>query len=171
MNPLKLKFYATAGIIAALVAGSFYTGGYFIGVRTERLENEQARNKELLDAVTYVRKFEQTLAKESNNASSEYEKQLAIIRANANAASAELGRLRVKARTCSVGVPTGNDAGKSKTTAEGSTYGLATGEINLDDVAAEIIRLGNDLDEANANIIALQVQADICEKATAPKRE
>lgn len=170
MNPLKLKLYATAAIVVALVAGSFYTGGYFVGVHTERLENEQARNKELLDAVTYVRNFEQTLTKESNNASSEYEKQIAVIRANADAASAELGRLRVKARTCN-NLPTGNNTGKPQTAAEASAYGLATGEINLDEVATEVIGLGNDLDEANAKILALQAQADICEKATAPKRK
>lgn len=162
MEAIRFKLWAGIAIGTLLLAGSTYVAGVFVGRYGERLEQAQKKNQEFVDSITWVRNKELELVKETNNASSKYEKEIASINADAIAAKSELGRLRIKAnRTC--GVPTNSSAGQSKETSGSTTIGDTAGEINLDETANDILQLGYDIDVAHAQIIGLQKIVSICE--------
>lgn len=159
---LKLKLIAGLIIAALLLGGSAYTAGVYVGTHAERLAQTQQKNQEFVDSITWVRNKELELVKETNNASSKYEKEIANLNADAIAAKSELGRLRVKAsRTC--GMPTNSSAGQSKETSGTIANRDTAGEINLDETANDIIQLGYDIDIANAQIVGLQKIVSLCE--------
>lgn len=153
-------------ILAILVVCllGFFSGCQY-GKSVERKSNEAEKLQTNNTALKTVRKQETKINESQNNVSANYEKEMAALRDRANSAEYQLDRLRVKARTCP-SVPTGDVRGKPNATAEATTVGFGTVEINLDDVAKQIKQLGVDLDEANAKIVGLQAGAKVCEEAT-----
>ncbi|WP_396957165.1 hypothetical protein [Nitrosomonas sp.] len=144
MNLTASCSVAIIALVTGLSAGAYYTARYKdYQLDVQRIAAmEQAVNKEIL-----VHKNIQTI-------SHDYDQRIAQLDAVVADTTDELGRLRIKRCTA---VP-------EVTTTPATTDAVATRqsdgdreiEINLDRAAAEIIRLGGDLDKANNQIKGLQ---------------
>ncbi len=148
-DPVAIVFALIVGVFAAI-------GGMFYGKRIEAKEQEAAYAKELSDAYEKARKIETELGSKIVKVSDDYEKQIDLLEVNVANVNDELGRLRVPRPSArclpTVTAPSGQPDAAAKSAAEW----LGPSEINLDGVAAEIIKLGADLDEAYIKIAKLQ---------------
>lgn len=133
-----------AALLIGGVVGSMLTADY-----------KQAQlDKQVMKAAVQAKTLQANMQSAADKAAKNYEGKLNELNSDFVAATAELGRLRVK--RC--------PAVSRNTTAANTTDGAAIDttdragsvEIDLDGVAAEIIRLGADLDKANAKIAGLQ---------------
>lgn len=146
-DPLAWVFALLVGTAAAL-------GGYFYGQHTQAAADAAKANAALVSALNRARTAEAKLSTEINGVSNDYETKITALKSRVDSANVELGRLRVKPR-CSL--PTiAPAASEPNAAAESGTNGIATGEINLDGTARQIIELGGDFDAANIRIVELQ---------------
>lgn len=127
-----------------------------------KLKYEEETNKQIEAARQEERDNQRTIQAErdkANEANKTLEKRVADF-------ERDNGRLRVKRAAVCLGsgsVPgTATSSGGSATPATGSANGAGTGEINLDDVAREVGRLGSDLDAANIRIVELLGIVNVC---------
>lgn len=153
MIPIPSSLTLSAG---ALLVG--FTAGWYI---TADYKDAKLAEAILANART-VDKLEAKAEARIEDAKNEYVDTITKIKHSADSLNDELGRLRVT-KCKAVPVPTGRpervvDAPSS------SAVGNGTVEINLDRVAGEVIRLGEDLDKANAQITGLQSVVKACIK-------
>lgn len=134
---------ATIALLVGLASGAFLCGQY----KDAKLEAQIAA------ARVAANQQERKMANRINEVSHDYDKRLTKLNTIIADTTDELGRLRVK--RCPVSKVTA-----TPTTADATASRTADGdreiEINLDGTAAEIIRLGGDLDRANEQIRGLQ---------------
>jgi len=144
MLPIPNSFTtATIALLVGLASGAFLCGQY----KDARLEAQQAA------ARVAASQQERKIANRINEVSNDYEKRLTNLNTIIADTTDELGRLRVK--RCPVPKVTAAPATADET-ARRTTDRDREIEINLDGAAAEIIRLGGDLDRANEQIRGLQ---------------
>lgn len=142
-------------LTVALAVGISGIGGYAAGIRHERQAAEARYHEELSNALDKARILEQNKAAELRSVADAYEKRLSAVDGRANAYRRELGRLRVSVAS-SERLPTVAACPGASDATAGRTVGVGTREVNLDDVAGEIIQLGADLDRARETITGLQ---------------
>lgn len=133
-----------AALLIGGVVGSMLTADY-----------KQAQlDKQIMKAAVQAKTLQANMQSAADKAAQNYEGKINELNSDFVAANAELGRLRVK-RCPAVSRDTATIA-KADATASGTANGDREIEIDLDGVAAEIIRLGADLDKADAKIAGLQ---------------
>lgn len=134
---------ATIALLVGLTSGAFLCGQY----KDAKLEAQIAA------ARVAASQQERKMANRINEVSHDYDKRLTELNTIIADTTDELGRLRVK--RCPVPKVTATPA-TADATASGTANGDREIEIDLDGTAAEIIRLGGDLDRANEQIRGLQ---------------
>lgn len=167
-------FAALAFVIAAAVAINWYIDnvrkeGYANGANDKQAEWDRAK----LAASEATSKLVQA----ARNEEQAKQKDIQTERNKANAKANELAgrviaferdnsRLRVNAANLckrQSSMPgTADSSGRNVTPADAGTVRAGPGEINLDDVAREIGRLGSDLDGANLRIVELVNDLRVC---------
>ncbi len=157
----------TANRIILYVSGAALLSmmAFAMGVRHERAINKAKVNETIVAEIPKVAKKEAETNRSIQGVGNETESKVAALAGRLDAANAELGRLRVK-RACTN--PNAAPAAIARNAASNATepaYGPTAGEINLDDVAGEVIELGNDLDAANIRIDELRALVVVYEKA------
>ncbi len=163
--PIIATLWAILGVVI------FVAIGFMWGDSSANSKFSQSENLALQDA---KKKLEEAL-KEKEIAERDWQSKFAVMSARYeqkisnidnlyNAAANELGRLRIK--TCRI-VPTSAADGASASDGSATATGgrIEQGEINLDEVAAETVKLGRDYDVANAKIVELQSAVNRCKKA------
>lgn len=142
----------------ALILTAAFSGaaGYTKGTYVERRANEARQNKALVEAQAKASEIEHAKNAEMQGIANDYETKLGALSVRAAAAERDLGRLRVRARSDNRLSTTAAAPCRSDAAAANGALGVGEGEINLDGPAAEIVRLGRDLDAANLRIIELQ---------------
>jgi len=134
---------ASIALLVGLASGAFLCGQY----KDARLEAQTAA------ARVAASQQERKMANRINEVSHDYDKRLTKLNTIIADTTDELGRLRVK--RCPVSKVTATPA-TADATASGTADGSREIEVDLDGTAAEIIRLGGDLDKANEQIRGLQ---------------
>ncbi len=152
----------------ALIVGflATTTGAYFYGMHSANAANEAKANKAIIAYIPKVQAKEAETNSGIQGAEHETEAKLAALSSKYDAAVVELGRLRVKRPACNVSnssASTGTRDAPSAATERSD--GPGTSEIDLDDVAKEVVRLGNDFDGANLRIDELRSLVRVYEKA------
>ena len=144
MNLVATLNTAAIALVVGLLTGSYYTARYKdYQIDAQRIASmERAIKKEIL-----ANKNIQVI-------SHDYDQRIAQLDAVIADTTDELGRLRITKR-CPVPKVTSAPATVDATAAGQPDRGGEI-EINLDGAAAEIIRLGGDLDRANEHIRGLQ---------------
>ena len=137
-----------AALLIGGVVGSMLTADY-----------KQAQlDKQIMKAAVQAKTLQANMQSAADKAAQNYERKLNELNSDFVAANANYGELRVK-RCPAVSRDTATIA-----KADAATRDIADRagqvEIDLDGVAAEIIRLGGDLDKANQQIIWLQATID-----------
>lgn len=133
-----------AALLIGGVVGSMLTADY-----------KQAQlDKQIMKAAVQAKTLQANMQSAADKAAQNYEGKINELNSDFVAANAELGRLRVK-RCPAVSRDTATIA-KADGAASDTADRAGQVEIDLDGVAAEIIRLGADLDKANAKIAGLQ---------------
>ena len=133
-----------AALLIGGVVGSMLTADY-----------KQAQlDKQIMKAAVQAKTLQANMQSAADKAAKNYEGKINELNSDFDIAAAELGRLRVK-RCPAVSGDTATIA-KSDGAASDTADRAGQVEIDLDGVAAEIIRLGADLDKANAKIAGLQ---------------
>lgn len=148
---------ATIALLVGLTSGAFFCGQY----KDARLEAQTAAAR--VAAAQQERKMDNRLSEVSHD----YDKRLTKLNTIIADTTDELGRLRVK--RCPMPKVTTTPA-TADATAAGQPDGDREIEIDLDGTAAEIIRLGGDLDRARAQITDLQKVVSICIDLIGDKR-
>ncbi len=141
-------------VVGILLILGALLGAYAKGKSVERARWELITAKVKAEAEERARLIEQAKNAEVQKVSANYEDRLESLNDRFDATSRELGRLRVKARSCSDLPKIAGPTGKSNEAASRPRDG--EGEINLDRVAGEVIRLGRDLDACSAQVVGLQ---------------
>ena len=144
-----------------LVAGAFVVGvssGWYITADYKDAKLAEA----ILENAKKVNRLEAKAEARIEDAKNEYIETVTKIKNSSDDLNAELGRLRVK-RCETVPRPTRPPERIIDTTSS-EPDGNRPVEINLDGIASEIIRLGSELDEANAKITGLQSVVKACMK-------
>lgn len=134
---------ATIALLVGLASGAFLCGQY----KDAKLEAQIAA------ARVAASQQERKMANRINEVSHDYDKRLTKLNTVIADTAANYDRLRVK--RCSVPKVTATPA-TVDATANGTADRDREIEINLDGTAAEVIRLGGDLDKANEQIRGLQ---------------
>ena len=133
-----------AALLIGGVVGSMLTADY-----------KQAQlDKQIMKAAVQAKTLQSNMQAAADKAAKNYEGKLNELNSNIATANLELGRLRVK-RCPAVSRDTATIA-KADGDASDTADRAGQVEVDLDEVAAEIIRLGADLDKANAKIAGLQ---------------
>ena len=137
-----------AALLIGGVVGSMLTADY-----------KQAQlDKQIMKAAVQAKTLQANMQSAADKAAQNYEGKINELNSDFVAANANYGELRVK-RCPAVSRDTATIA-----KADAATRDIADRagqvEIDLDGVAAEIIRLGGDLDKANQQIIWLQATID-----------
>lgn len=156
----RLWLALIVGFIASIVSA------YFYGVNSANAANEAKANKAIVAYMPKVQAKEAEASKQIQGVGNETETKLAALQTRFNTASAELSRLRVKRPACNV--PEGGTGPGARDAASATaerTDRLGAGEVNLDDVASEVIQLGKDYDAANIRIGELVSLVHVYEKA------
>ncbi|MCE5333771.1 MAG: hypothetical protein LLG06_04195, partial [Desulfobacteraceae bacterium] len=142
---------------AALIAFFGICAGFYVKGRSDANAKHEMQMKDAqIEALANVRAVERQKSAEVEGVANEYETKLRTLSDRAALAERDLGRLRVKIRSCADMPKSATSSGKPDATANTGTDRHGSGEINLDDAAREIVRLGSDLDAANLKIIELQ---------------
>lgn len=152
---------------ALYVSGAALLGmfSFAAGMRHEHNLNEATKNKVIVAEIPKVAAKEAATNKAIEGVGNETESKVAVLAGKLDAANAELGRMRIK-RTCTNANPA--PAASARDAASNPTEPadrLGAGEINLDEVAGEVIQLGNDYDAANIRIDELRGLVRVYEKA------
>lgn len=149
-----------------LIAGAFVVGvssGWYLTADYKDAKLAEA----ILENAKKVNRLEAKAEARIEDAKNEYVETITKIKSSADDLNAELGRLRVK-RCERMPVPT-RPPERIIDTTNSESNGNREVETNLDGVASEIIRLGIELDEANAKIVALQSAIRAYMKMASPK--
>jgi len=149
-----------------LVAGAFVVGvssGWYITADYKDAKLAEA----ILENAKKVNRLEAKAEARIEDAKNEYVETVTKIKNSADDLNAELGRLRVK-RCERMPVPA-RPPERVVDTANSEPDWNKSIEVDLDGVASEIIRLGIELDEANAKIVALQSAIRAYMKMASPK--
>ncbi len=151
-------------IIVALAMGAS-VASYFAGVHHERKANEAKVNKAIVAEIPKVAAKEAATNKAIEGVGNETESNVTALAGRLAAANIELGRLRIKRACTDSNAPAATNPRNAASDPTGPVYGPGTGEINLDEVAGEVIQLGNDYDAANIRINELRALVRVYEKA------
>lgn len=135
---------ATIALLVGLASGAFLCGQY----KDARLEAQTAAAR--VAAAQQERKMANRISEVSND----YDKRLTKLNTIIADTTADYDRLRVK--RCPAVPKVAATPAAVNATASGTADGDREIEVDLDRVAAEIIRLGGDLDRANEQIRGLQ---------------
>lgn len=144
-----------------LVAGAFVVGvssGWYLTADYKDAKLAEA----ILENAKKVNRLEAKAEARIEDAKNEYVETITKIKSSADNLNAELGRLRVK-RCERMPVPT-RPPERIIDTPDSESDRNRSIEVDLDGVASEIIRLGTDLDAANAQITGLQSVVKACMK-------
>lgn len=145
MIPIPNSFTAaTIALLVGLASGAFLCGQY----KDAQLEAQTAA------ARVAASQQERKMVNRINEVSHDYENQIDRLNGVIANTTDELGRLRVK--RCPAVPKTAAAIQPADAAAAGQPDGDREIEIDLDGTAAEIIRLGGDLDRARAQITGLQ---------------
>lgn len=148
MGLLPSAGMSALALLVGLTGGSYYTAKY----KEADLRSMQLR------AAQKAAEQEDALKQNIVDISKGYNDKIAELDGVIADANSELGRLRVR-RCPTVSRATSPSQGDDGKTSDLSQRGGEV-EVDLDGVAAEIIRLGGDLDKANQQIIWLQATID-----------
>lgn len=143
MIPINLSATAIA-MLVGLTSGAFFMGRYKTAQFDAQISAAQAKAAET----------EAALVTQMTEVSHDYENQIDRLNGVIANTTDELGRLRVK--RCPAVPKTAAAIQPADAAAAGQPDGDREIEIDLDGTAAEIIRLGGDLDRARAQITGLQ---------------
>lgn len=135
------------------------------GVRHERGINKAKVNQTIVNEIPKVAKKEAETNKAIERVGNETESKVAVLAGRLDAANAELGRLRVKRACTNSNTAAPAIARNAASDPTEPAYGPGTGEINLDGVASEVVKLGNDFDAANIRIDELRALVVVYRKA------
>ncbi len=144
-----MNLVATLSVAAVALTAGLLTGTYY----TARYKNYQLDSQRIAAMERAVKK-EIEASKNIQKVSNDYDQQIVQLSAVIADTTDELGRLRVK--RCPAVPKAATTLAAADATASGSADRDREIEIDLDRSAAEIIRLGGDLDRANEQIRGLQ---------------